>query len=373
MPLVQTLGAQPARSPFQVRDVASSGVTTPVSGYVPIGSQIVSGVKDVVGMFGNLGQAGVRNAQAGYYRSEAERAAAEGYKATTEGEKAAAAVARQQKKDADALEGQRQYDAVLAQTGDPVRAERARQDIIAPYYLDEHGAAGITAMGANSAVLSGVDPTGGAGPPTPIQRAARNIAAGFDATAGHALQGPYGSTDLTYDENRGDITAERQRQIDQAALNARTELGKAGIMAGAEVQGAKIHAAADERIGAARDRAQVYSDVFKPVFEESFRYRTGQPPSGGQGQPAHEVKTIAGPSGKVMQTQTVDRSGSTRVPNLPPGRYPVGPAGPSLQGNAGAPAAPAKPSLDQFMAAARKANPGVSDQELTDYYNKTYR
>jgi hypothetical protein len=37
-----------------------------------------------------------------------------------------------------------------------------------------------------------------------------------------------------------------------------------------------------------------------------------------------------------------------------------------------APAAGAAPTLEQFLAAARRSNPGVSDQQLTDYYNRTY-
>lgn len=37
-----------------------------------------------------------------------------------------------------------------------------------------------------------------------------------------------------------------------------------------------------------------------------------------------------------------------------------------------APAAGAAPTLEQFLGAARRSNPGVSDQQLTDYYNRTY-
>ena len=36
------------------------------------------------------------------------------------------------------------------------------------------------------------------------------------------------------------------------------------------------------------------------------------------------------------------------------------------------PVKPEKPSMDQFLTAARKANPGVSDADLKAYYNKTY-
>jgi hypothetical protein len=36
------------------------------------------------------------------------------------------------------------------------------------------------------------------------------------------------------------------------------------------------------------------------------------------------------------------------------------------------PAPGAVPTLEQFLAAARRANPNVSDQALTDYYNRTY-
>ena len=37
-----------------------------------------------------------------------------------------------------------------------------------------------------------------------------------------------------------------------------------------------------------------------------------------------------------------------------------------------APAAGARPTLEQFLTAARRANPNVSDDALTDYYNRTY-
>jgi hypothetical protein len=39
----------------------------------------------------------------------------------------------------------------------------------------------------------------------------------------------------------------------------------------------------------------------------------------------------------------------------------------------GAPTAAAKPSMEAFMTAARKANPGVSDADLTAYYNSKYK
>ena len=38
----------------------------------------------------------------------------------------------------------------------------------------------------------------------------------------------------------------------------------------------------------------------------------------------------------------------------------------------GGPVAQGAPSLEQFLAAARSANPGRSDAELTQYYNETY-
>jgi len=51
-----------------------------------------------------------------------------------------------------------------------------------------------------------------------------------------------------------------------------------------------------------------------------------------------------------------------------------------LMGGSGAPAAgapaagaPAKPSMQVFMDAARKANPGVSDADLAAYYNSKYK
>ncbi len=44
----------------------------------------------------------------------------------------------------------------------------------------------------------------------------------------------------------------------------------------------------------------------------------------------------------------------------------------SIAGGEAAPAPKAKPSLQQFLERARQANPGVSDAELTAYYNKTY-
>lgn len=37
-----------------------------------------------------------------------------------------------------------------------------------------------------------------------------------------------------------------------------------------------------------------------------------------------------------------------------------------------APAAGARPTLEQFLGAARRANPNVSDEDLTSYYNRTY-
>jgi hypothetical protein len=42
-------------------------------------------------------------------------------------------------------------------------------------------------------------------------------------------------------------------------------------------------------------------------------------------------------------------------------------------GGATTPPPAAKPSLQQFLEKARAANPGVSDADLTAYYNNTYR
>jgi hypothetical protein len=46
--------------------------------------------------------------------------------------------------------------------------------------------------------------------------------------------------------------------------------------------------------------------------------------------------------------------------------------GPRREAAPPAPAAGAAPTLEQFLAAARRANPGATDQQLTDYYNRTY-
>jgi hypothetical protein len=61
----------------------------------------------------------------------------------------------------------------------------------------------------------------------------------------------------------------------------------------------------------------------------------------------------------------------TRAPAAAPSRDQT----PGPRRGAAAPAAPvanAAPTLEQFLAAARRANPNVSDQALTDYYNRTY-
>lgn len=59
----------------------------------------------------------------------------------------------------------------------------------------------------------------------------------------------------------------------------------------------------------------------------------------------------------------------------PPAAAPSREQVPGPRRGAAAPAAPAAgaaPTLEQFLAAARRSNPGVSDQQLTDYYNRTY-
>jgi hypothetical protein len=47
---------------------------------------------------------------------------------------------------------------------------------------------------------------------------------------------------------------------------------------------------------------------------------------------------------------------------------------PGVEPEAAPTAAPAraKPTLKDFLAAAKKANPGVSDEALTNYYNQKY-
>jgi hypothetical protein len=46
--------------------------------------------------------------------------------------------------------------------------------------------------------------------------------------------------------------------------------------------------------------------------------------------------------------------------------------GPRREAAPPAPAAGAAPTLEQFLAAARRANPGATDQQLTDFWNRTY-
>ena len=337
-----------ATDPFGNRNVASGGFTTPVLPAKPLGSQITSGISDIVGLFQNMGQQGVRRAQAGYYGAETDRAKAEAYKAQSEGEAKAAAIARQQTKDRDFQEGERQYQTVINAGGSPVDAARAREAIIAPYYADEHGAAGITAEGANSAMLSGVDPTGSGAPPTPIQRAARNVAAGYDATAGHALQGPEGSTQLTYDDSINALAADEQRKRDAEVQQSKdrrfatsTESGDRRFATGVE-SGDRRFATTTE---AATSNANNYRTTYAEAYGKSLhdiREAGGDARLPGGGAPLNkasgagdQTQVITGPKGQVLQTRTITRTpppAARAVPGLPQGpAYPQGPAGPSLQ------------------------------------------
>jgi hypothetical protein len=72
---------------------------------------------------------------------------------------------------------------------------------------------------------------------------------------------------------------------------------------------------------------------------------------------------------RTQETQAADirKRIETEVRAKPPAAGAAAPAASSA-----APAAGARPSLTQFMAAAREANPGVSDADLRAYYRRTY-
>lgn len=85
----------------------------------------------------------------------------------------------------------------------------------------------------------------------------------------------------------------------------------------------------------------------RDTYEEVINFGLGKRPQGGAGAPAP-----AAPPPSREQTPGPRRGAATST----------------------APAANAAPTLEQFLAAARREprNAAVSDQQLTDYYNRTY-
>jgi hypothetical protein len=83
----------------------------------------------------------------------------------------------------------------------------------------------------------------------------------------------------------------------------------------------------------------------RDTYEEIINFGLGNRPQGGAGTPAPTA-----PAPSRDQTPGPRRGAATPA----------------------APAAGAAPTLEQFLAAARRSNPGVSDQQLTDYYSRTY-
>src|SRR3954462_9331472 len=110
----------PLKSPFQSRSLASNGVTYAVPPGNGVGSAITSGVKDIAGIFNQMGVNQTRGAQRQAYEASARNYDAEASEHTAKASKTSAEIARQAAKDRANEEGEAAYQETLKRTGSPV-------------------------------------------------------------------------------------------------------------------------------------------------------------------------------------------------------------------------------------------------------------
>jgi hypothetical protein len=312
----------PLSLPFQTGNLAASGVSTPAP---PMnwGSTIMSGVKDVTGLFDNLGKSKVQNAevqshlaQAGYYRSEAEA-------------KAAATAHDAARSDALA-QANAKVDDVMRQTGDPVAAAAAGRAILAPFYTDKDALQGIQGLGLEQSVEQGVQPQQApiAASPTaapaavavsPTTAAARDLTFGRAAAMGHAIKSADSSESLTWGENVGRTQSELQRKVDEAVAQSQDRRYAAETSARASMYGS------DSSSGAARYGHDLQYDAdLRRIQQEAWDRE--HPVGAAAGPPASETQLEIQPNGQTLRREI--RRGFPTGPTLQPVQVP-NPAVPS--------------------------------------------
>lgn len=177
-----------------------------------------------------------------------------------------------------------------------------------------------------------------------------------------------------------------------------SDIGKAFIGEKAAQAAAANAAASQHYAGANLDKARtdqvksggagkpqaLTSEMTKAFFSKPVLDQDGKQATDSQGRPVTQIDT-----GKLANfMQFADRPGvsanqNAAIPaytntygaqndNPPPGAIDLGAVLSGKPTAVAQPAASAKPSLQDWMTKAKQANPGVSDDELTAYYNKKY-
>jgi hypothetical protein len=317
----------PLASPFTNRDLASNVLTT-IPPRPSVASTIVSGVKDLSGIFGKVGEGQERQAKIGLYGAQSENQRAEAGQHTAEASKIASEVADKARTYDDFQRAGEEYTRVFTETHDPQAAERARQAVLSGEYGTKDGYQGIRAMGVDRNIVEGVAPMGA--DPTvvsPTLRVARDLATGGIAAEGHALQSGEGRTSLTYGDQRGDIAQTAADARAKVAADNAAKLAGDRLQAGATVESANIQTAGRSRDVDLETKRDLYGKIFPLTYAQRVANEVSQgrlPTATKPGESTQKVTTD--PKGKTLKTETT----TPYMPPLPGPKIPAtAPAGPA--------------------------------------------
>lgn len=153
--------------------------------------------------------------------------------------------------------------------------------------------------------------------------------------------------------------------------------------AGANLDKARTDAVTGKGAAGAKPQA-LTSELTKAFFSKPVTDASGQQTTDSQGRPVTQIDTDKlqnfmqfdnRPGVSANQNAALPQYMNTygaQNDNPPPGAIDLGAALTGKTAAVAQPAASAKPSLQDWMTKAKQANPGVSDDELTAYYNKKY-